>query len=131
MWVHRGNGVTIAFMTHTQSRPTSPSIEFSPSEGPQAQTLWRGSKRDLDALRAYGGLYGRSLAEELRLAVRVHLRNHALGWAASERGEAEIRANGDEPAKVRREVQDGLGRICAVAYSPPEPEPLPLPTNGR
>lgn len=106
---------------------TSSTLESSPTESspteddPQTQALWRGSARDLDHLRAWADVFDRSLAEEFRIAVRVHLRNHALRWVTSERGQEDLRARGEEPAKVRREFTEGLKRLCDEAYNPPPP----------
>jgi hypothetical protein len=90
----------------------------------EASALYRGPADELDALRQWAKLYGRSLAEELRLAVRVHLRNHALGWVASERGTADLKAQGENPARELREISESLQRLAEVAYSPP---PLSAP----
>jgi len=91
-------------------------------KAPQRQVPYRDQKAVIDALEAQGNLRGRNLSDELRLAVRLYLREALLAQLADPVGRAEAAADGhdveaDEKA-LKRDVADIKRRAFARPVSP-------------
>src|SRR5437870_1540229 len=76
-------------------------------------------EHELDALKGWAAERGRSMAEEVRLALRLHLAELALGHLADPAGREEWAAEGLDPDVDEREFGRRRDELRAIAYTPP------------
>ncbi len=67
---------------------------------------------------AHAHEHGRSLDEEIDLALAIHVANHGLAMLRDEPGKAEARAHGHDPDVDSQEFKAELARLCALAFEP-------------
>jgi len=74
---------------------------------------------ELDGLRAFAHAHGRSFAQELRLAVRLHLLAHSAAYLRTRVGELEVDALGLDLEGEREMVMRQLRKLTALAFAAP------------
>jgi hypothetical protein len=73
---------------------------------------------ELDALRGWAALRGRSLAQELRFCVRLYLRQQALAHLNSPEGKRTLAEQGRDLKTEKMMMQDSLAAVTKQAFGP-------------
>ena len=80
----------------------------------------RAPQEQLDALAQWARIHDRSQAEELRLAVGLLLREHALNHLSHPAGRADVEAQGLDPDEEQRMLKRSLREFRARVFRRPE-----------
>lgn len=97
----------------------------------QAATLLRAPREEIDAIKAWARIHGRSLADELRLAVRLLLAQHMLAHLKHPAGREDVIAQGLDPEEEIRLVKERLAALTREAFTRPAPAHLMASRKDR
>lgn len=73
----------------------------------------------LDVLAAHAEAHGRSVDEEVTLALAIHVANHGIALLRDEHGREEARLAGYDPEADAESFRHELTRLCDLAFEPP------------
>ncbi len=73
---------------------------------------------EVEAIKGWANIYGRDFSKEVRLAVRLHLRELMLAHLAHEEGREDVRAQGFDPEAEAEMMTASLEQLRAEAYGP-------------
>jgi hypothetical protein len=88
--------------------------------GPAQQVHLALQPNEIESVKAFARLHDRSVEQEVRLALRMHMKRMLLNYIMQPAGRDDLTAEGYDPDEQESALRRSLATLEAEAYSLPE-----------